>query len=315
MPVITISRQADSLGDAIAQELSSCYQCPLIQHQDAVERYLIPIASESDREVLRHSHRLLRRPSPDGRLYGDILAERIRQLATDGKAVLLGFGAQAMLADHPAARHIRVVGRAVFPKSLRSAGSDSITADPDSADSETDSSLVADKSSRTVDRRRQRFVASAFAADWSDPARYDLVLNSSRLELEMAVRLIRTLTDPLMNRSERPMDAHRHDFANESEREFAAILDRYGIKWTYEPRTFPVEWNTAGQVTMAFRPDFYLNDYDTYIELTTMSQRYVTEKNKKIRRLRELYPGINVRIVYKQDFQSLAERFRHQGDG
>ena len=67
--------------------------------------------------------------------------------------------------------------------------------------------------------------------------------------------------------------------------------------------------DAEGNVILAFSPDFYLTQFDTYIELTTMNQRYVTEKNKKVKRLRELYPGINIRIVYKKDFQSLVERF------
>jgi hypothetical protein len=85
------------------------------------------------------------------------------------------------------------------------------------------------------------------------------------------------------------------------------------IEWKYEPRTFPVEWDAEGNVTLAFSPDFYLVQFDTYLELTTMNQRYVTEKNKKLRRVRELYPGTHIKIVYKKDFQSLVERFSHMG--
>jgi hypothetical protein len=32
-------------------------------------------------------------------------------------------------------------------------------------------------------------------------------------------------------------------------------------------------------------------------------------KNKKAKKVRELYPGVNVRIVYKKDFASIMERF------
>jgi hypothetical protein len=41
-----------------------------------------------------------------------------------------------------------------------------------------------------------------------------------------------------------------------------------------------------------------------------MDQRYVTLKNKKVKKLRELYPGINIKIVYKKDFLFLIERFK-----
>jgi hypothetical protein len=83
----------------------------------------------------------------------------------------------------------------------------------------------------------------------------------------------------------------------------------YGIVWEYEPKTFPVQWDAEGNVTKAFSPDFYLTKFDTYIEITTMEQKYVTTKNKKVKRLRELYPGININIVYKKDFNSLIKRF------
>jgi hypothetical protein len=96
---------------------------------------------------------------------------------------------------------------------------------------------------------------------------------------------------------------------NQSEAEFARILDMYHIDWIYEPKTFPVEWDAGGHVISAFSPDFYLPKFDTYIELTTMNQKYVTAKNRKVKRLKELYPGINIKLVYKKDFSSLVERF------
>ena len=102
-------------------------------------------------------------------------------------------------------------------------------------------------------------------------------------------------------------------FKNETEAEFAKILDMYGIEWMYEPKTFPIEWDEDGNIRMAFSPDFYLPKFDLYLELTTMEQKYVTKKNKKARMVMDLYPGTNVRIVYKKDFQELIERLRSFG--
>ncbi len=87
------------------------------------------------------------------------------------------------------------------------------------------------------------------------------------------------------------------------------------IQWEYEPRTFPVQWDTEGNVTQAFAPDFYLPRFDTYIELTTMDQKYVSQKKKKVRMLQKLYPDININIVFKNDFYHLAERVRFCGKG
>ena len=98
-------------------------------------------------------------------------------------------------------------------------------------------------------------------------------------------------------------------FAHASERVAAEILDFYRIRWEYEPTTFPIEWDGKGNVIASFSPDFYLPDFDIYIELTTMSQKLVTKKNRKVRRLKELYPEVNIKIFYQKDFKRLLARF------
>jgi len=98
-------------------------------------------------------------------------------------------------------------------------------------------------------------------------------------------------------------------FAHPSEKVAAQILDFYGIRWEYEPTTFPIEWSAAGDVIASFSPDFYMPDFDLYIELTTMSQKLVTKKNRKVRRLRELYPDVNVKIFYQKDFRALCFKY------
>ena len=98
-------------------------------------------------------------------------------------------------------------------------------------------------------------------------------------------------------------------FAHASERVAAEILDYYRITWHYEPRRFPIEWDESGRVIAYFTPDFYLPDFDLYIELTTMNQKLVTKKNRKVRRLRELYPEVNIKVLYQKDFRALLARF------
>ena len=98
-------------------------------------------------------------------------------------------------------------------------------------------------------------------------------------------------------------------FANESEKEFAKILDFYRIKWQYEPKTFPLEFDDEGNATFSFTPDFYLPDLDLFIELTTLNQNLVTKKNRKIKKIRELYPEINIKLFYKKDYDSLLFKF------
>ncbi len=98
-------------------------------------------------------------------------------------------------------------------------------------------------------------------------------------------------------------------FAHESEREFAAILDFYQIHWEYEPRTFPLRWDADGKVVESFTPDFYLVDHDLFIELTTLKQRLVTKKNRKLRLLRELYPEVQIKLLYGRDFRKLMAKY------
>ena len=110
----------------------------------------------------------------------------------------------------------------------------------------------------------------------------------------------------------RPIKALAGDnvsFAHESEEYFASLLDFYAIEWHYEPTCFPLEWDGTGRVTESVTPDFYLPKFDLYVELTTMKQSLVTRKNRKLRRLRELYPEINVKIFYGKDYKRLAFKF------
>jgi hypoxanthine phosphoribosyltransferase len=99
-------------------------------------------------------------------------------------------------------------------------------------------------------------------------------------------------------------------FANEAEVECAKLLDFYGVPWEYEPRTFVLERDEEGRVIEAFTPDFYLPEQDLYVEITVMKQSLVTRKNRKLRKLRRLYPDVRVKLFYRRDIERLAQRFR-----
>jgi hypoxanthine phosphoribosyltransferase len=99
-------------------------------------------------------------------------------------------------------------------------------------------------------------------------------------------------------------------FANEAELECAKLLDFYGVPWEYEPRMFVLERDDAGRVIEAFTPDFYLPEQDLYVEITVMKQSLVTRKNRKLRKLRRLYPDTRVKLFYRRDIERLAQRYR-----
>jgi hypothetical protein len=98
-------------------------------------------------------------------------------------------------------------------------------------------------------------------------------------------------------------------FAHASEEELARILDYYQVRWEYEPRRFPILWNLDGKVIESFSPDFYLPDLDLFLELTTLKQSLVRRKNRKLRRLRELYPDIRIKLLYGKDFKALMLKY------
>jgi hypothetical protein len=102
----------------------------------------------------------------------------------------------------------------------------------------------------------------------------------------------------------------RKAFGHPSEEVFANLLDFYRIAWDYEPRSFPLQWDKDGKVTEAFTPDFYLPEFDLYVELTTMKQANVTKKNRKIRLLRAIYPHVNIQVFYQKDVQDLVMKYR-----
>jgi hypothetical protein len=110
---------------------------------------------------------------------------------------------------------------------------------------------------------------------------------------------------------ERPQapEDRKASFAHASEAELSRILDYYQVRWDYEPRSFPILWTLDGKVVESFAPDFYLPDLDLYVELTTLKQTLVRKKNRKLRRLRELYPEIRIKLFYAKDFRALMLKY------
>ena len=106
-----------------------------------------------------------------------------------------------------------------------------------------------------------------------------------------------------------PLPSETVSFAHASERQFARLLDFYQIEWQYEPRSFDLERDGEGRIVARFTPDFYLPAYDLYIEITTLSQKLVTKKNRKVRRLRELYPDVQCKVFYQRDYLSLVRKY------
>jgi hypothetical protein len=98
-------------------------------------------------------------------------------------------------------------------------------------------------------------------------------------------------------------------FSHPAEEAFTTILDFYGVEWEYEPRTFPLEWDEHGNIIEAFSPDFYLPQQDLYIELTTLRPKLSTKKNRKLRRMKALYPDVNIKLLKRKEMRDLLVKF------
>ena len=174
---------------------------------------------------------------------------------------------------------------------------------------------AADSSSRRRNRRRSA-ARAARARTGGELGSGDLAAAAAAVSVDEAPLLDSALEDLSALVPETAADLDRLDpdrprptFAHASEEEMARILDFYRIRWEYEPHTFPILWNLDGAVVESFSPDFWLPDLEMYLEMTTLRQKLVRKKNRKLRRIHELYPDIRVKLFYARDFRALMLKF------
>jgi cytidylate kinase len=313
MSIITISRQDGSLGNEIAEELSKRLNMKLIKRDMVIAEWMPQVANNYELRMLSESPKFFLNNFKENITFKQYIEERLKEEAAKQSLIVVGMGGQIIFAEAPEAVHIRIsASHKVRIQRLKNKY----------GFSDSDAEKLIEKS----DRRHKRYIGALYDIDWADTLNYDITLNTDKLSLEDCVMLIMSF---LENKATLKAGSSFEDtretekiiikekkevlFKHPAEEEFAKILDMYHLDWEYEPKTFPVQWDAEGNVTMAFSPDFYLTKFDTYIEITTMEQKYVTTKNKKVRRLRELYPNINITIVYKKDFHSLLKRFGFSG--
>jgi cytidylate kinase len=307
LSILTISRQMGSFGDEIAEALARKLDWDLIDRNQLIPRFFADISDSREKHLLNESAKFFLSETRNGGTYLDVLKAGLFELAAKQSAILVGFGSQIIFGDERDSLHVRITA----PLKTRQ---NRIRKQFHVSESEAIQII------ETADRKHKRFVSAVYGIDLTDASSYDLTLNTSQLSVDECVTAILSLQREHEQRIKAEQESKHDDsidhqtdvpvFKNPSEADFAKILDMYQIDWKYEPKTFPVEWDAEGNVTLAFSPDFYLTKFNTYLELTTMSQKYVTQKNKKMKKMRELYPGTNVKIIYKKDFYSLIDRFR-----
>ncbi len=307
MPIITISRQDGSLGDEIAELLSAKLNMELVGRKTVISGWLSEVASKYQLHMLEESPKFYLTEFMDGLTFKEYIEMRLLEAAESSSMIVVGMGAQLIFQEHLQSLKVRIVA-SDQNRIQRLASKYGIP--------ENEAQRLITQS----DKKHRKYLFTLYQAEWEDTLAFDLVLNTDHLSVEQCAEMIAGYVQSSQFMSsyiKANLESKTNTevcFKHPAEAEFARILDMYGIEWQYEPRTFPVKWDAEGNVTMAFSPDFYLTKFDTYIEITTMDQKYVTTKNKKVKRLRALYPYININIVYKKDFHTLLKRFGFSGE-
>ena len=313
MAVITLSRQMGSTGEVVARGLAERFGFALIDRAGLEDLVLSYGLDEGDLGQLQERAPSLRqRLFSDRKLYLELVASCITDLAERENFILLGRGGQCLFRDRADAFHVRLIASEAFRVEQLLAGNGL-------------SREAAQRRLSVGEREQKRFIRYLYGEDIDHPLLYDLVLRTDHLDALACVQVIvqavgqrslpvhvpgeatREAPGPMANPS--APKAAEAGFANSSEEALAKILNFYQIRYEYEPKTFPLAWDAEGRVTEAFSPDFYLVDSDLYIELTTLRQSLVTKKNRKLRRMKEMYPDVNVRMFYRKDFQNLLIKY------
>jgi len=309
MAVITISREPGALGEELAARVAGRLGFVLVDRARIAQLWSeIDLDDASlvsvDEYIPVDEHKL----DPETEASIKLLPDLILQLAEEQDLVVIGRGAEGLFRNRPGAFYVKVIGS----RSFRAA---------ELQKREGISSREARRCLRELESQRIRYLRFLYRANWRDPGLYDLTLRMDRLSIDQATNLVVAAVEEtairqvsrrqiVENNQTEDVEPREHGrFANAAEEEFAGFLEFYGIPFEYEPRSFTLETNEEGEVIEAFTPDFYLTDQDLFIELTTMKQSLVTRKNRKVRKLRRLYPEINLRIFYQRDFYRLMAKF------
>lgn len=312
MAIVTISHQYGGRGDLIARQVAEHlgfeYITPGKVGEIIRERYQIddPLQQKGASKII-----------------ANLISAILTEMAVLNDLVVLECGGQFIFRRFPNALHVRVIAS-------REMRAQNIGQDKGIPPEE------ALKLIDVQDRAQERLLRARFQHSMGTTENYDLIVNTGTLETNAALEIILSAVrlkkigsfgmvsdenverlrlrnqirlQKALTKLSLQNDEPLAQFAHSSEQVFARLLDFYGIRWEYEPRTFPLRYDERGNITEAFSPDFYLPDSDLYVELTTMKQALVTKKNRKVKLLRELYPNVRIRLLYQKDIEDLIFKF------
>jgi cytidylate kinase len=178
MAVITISRQYGSLGNIVANAVAARLGYPVVM-RDLINQAALRAGAPSVALAIIDELNLLGiAPTPaEYQAYTRAVQTVMEELAAQGSVVIVGRAGQVVLRGHPQALHVRLIA----PLDVRAQRI---------AERHHVSLPAALAQVRASDRQRRAYLKRFYDSDWNDPLLYDLVINTARLNAEVACDLI-----------------------------------------------------------------------------------------------------------------------------
>ncbi len=85
------------------------------------------------------------------------------------------------------------------------------------------------------------------------------------------------------------------------EANIARVFNLVGLKWIYAPKIFDLGEHT-------YRPDFYLPEFDTYIEVKNFMGDYSLNRDQMFRKI---YPDIKLELILKKEYSEIKSNYKH----
>lgn len=218
MAVITVSRQLGSLGTEVAQKVAEVLQYEFVDKEKigkTLATYGLPELElekfDEKKPPLWDSLQMQRRK------FLHFLQAVLTDYARKGNVIMVGRGGQVLLRDLPGVLHLRVV--APFEVRLRRF-----------MEREKIDEKQATRILRRSDRDSAGFIHSFFDVDWDNPALYDLVINTHKVSVDTAVKIIlESSRSPEIQEGGRKAEEKLLDIALKQKAE-AALLGILGVE-------------------------------------------------------------------------------------
>lgn len=178
MYFVTVSEMIGTNGEIIAREVAKRIDYPFYAKEELFKTadkmgYLADVTHLE----MKSPHLLEKYFSDKPKIYLDRFQSVIYELARKGNALFFGKGSQLLLHSYDCALHVLITG-SMEKRIQRLTEANKITRE------------VAEEIIRTSDHDKAGFLKYAFNREWLDPHLYDIILNTDKLSVESAVKMI-----------------------------------------------------------------------------------------------------------------------------